>query len=164
MVDFESTESFLGGKQRTGDDMLMGKYNHTIDTKGRLIVPSKFRDEIGEQFVITRGLDGCLFAYDLEEWKVFEDKLKQLPSGQKDVRTYARFFLGEAALVEIDKQGRILVPANLRTYAELDKDVVVVGVLGRMEIWSQAKWDAEDEANGNIEQISENLASMGLSI
>ena len=144
--------------------MLMGKYNHTIDVKGRLIIPSKFRDDMGEQFVITRGLDGCLFAYDMEEWKKFEEKLKTLPIGQKDVRTYYRFFLGEAALVEFDKQGRILVPANLRDYASLDKNVVVVGVLGRMEIWSKEKWDLEDAESGNIEEISENLAELGLSI
>ncbi len=144
--------------------MLMGKYNHTIDVKGRLIIPSKFREDLGEKFVITRGLDGCLFAYDMEEWKKFEDKLKMLPNSQKDVRTYYRFFLGEAALVEFDKQGRILVPANLRQYADLDKNVVVVGVLGRMEIWSQEKWDVEDATCGDIEQISENLAALGLSI
>lgn len=94
--------------------MFMGEYNHTIDAKGRLIIPSKFREVLGEEFVITKGLDGCLFVYDNQEWNAFEEKLKALPLNKKDNRQFVRFFLAGAAEVEVDKQGRILVPGNLR--------------------------------------------------
>ena len=115
----------------------MGEYNHTIDTKGRLIVPSKFREALGDEFVVTKGLDGCLFVYDNKEWTVFEEKLKSLPLTNKDARQFVRFFLAGAASVEVDKQGRILIPSVLREFAELDKDVVLVGVASRIEIWSK---------------------------
>lgn len=119
--------------------MFMGEYNHTIDAKGRLIIPSKFREVLGEEFVITKGLDGCLFVYDNQEWNAFEEKLKALPLNKKDNRQFVRFFLAGAAEVEVDKQGRILVPGNLRDFAGLEKDVVLVGVASRIEIWSKAK-------------------------
>ena len=114
--------------------MFMGEYNHTIDAKGRLIIPSKFRESLGEEFVITKGLDGCLFVYDNQEWNAFEEKLKALPLNKKDNRQFVRFFLAGAAQVEVDKQGRILVPGNLRDFAELEKDVVLVGVASRIDI------------------------------
>ena len=119
--------------------MFMGEYNHTIDAKGRLIIPSKFLEVLGEEFVITKGLDGCLFVYDNQEWNAFEEKLKALPLNKKDNRQFVRFFLAGAAEVEVDKQGRILVPGNLRDFAGLEKDVVLVGVASRIEIWSKAK-------------------------
>ena len=140
--------------------MFMGEYNHTIDAKGRLIIPSKFREVLGEEFVITKGLDGCLFVYDNQEWNAFEEKLKALPLNKKDNRQFVRF-----AEVEGDKQGRILVPGNLRDFAGLEKDVVLVGVASRIEIWSKAKWDGitedEDEA---MEDIAERMADLGLGI
>ena len=92
--------------------MFMGEYNHTIDTKGRVIVPSKFRETLGDEFVVTKGLDGCLFVYDNQEWTAFEEKLKALPITNKDARAFVRFFLAGAAGVEVDKQGRILLPAS----------------------------------------------------
>ncbi|MDD3205735.1 MAG: division/cell wall cluster transcriptional repressor MraZ, partial [Lachnospiraceae bacterium] len=106
--------------------MFMGEYNHTIDVKGRLIIPSKFREILKDEFVVTKGLDGCLFVYDNEEWNKFEEKLKSLPLTNKDARKFVRFFLAGAAGVEVDKQGRILVPSVLREFAELNKEVVLV--------------------------------------
>ena len=101
--------------------MFMGEYSHTIDTKGRLIVPSKFRESLGDSFVVTKGLDGCLFVYDMTEWKSFEEKLKELPMSHRDTRKFARFFLAGASQVEVDKQGRILIPNVLREFAGLEK-------------------------------------------
>ena len=103
----------------------MGEYNHTIDTKGRIIIPSKFRDTLGDDFVITKGLDGCLFVYDKTEWQVFEEKLKSLPLTNKDARQFVRFFLAGAALVEVDKQGRVLIPLVLREFAGIEKDTEI---------------------------------------
>ena len=143
--------------------MFMGEYNHTIDTKGRLIVPAKFRESLGEHFVITKGLDGCLFVYDNSEWENFEQKLKSLPITNKDARQFVRFFLAGAATVEVDKQGRILVPAVLREFAELEKDVVLVGVASRIEIWSKDKWN-ENCTYDDVEDIAESMAELGISL
>ncbi len=141
----------------------MGEYNHTIDAKGRLIIPSKFRDSLGDEFVVTKGLDGCLFVYDNKEWSAFEEKLKSLPLTNKDARQFVRFFLAGATLAEVDKQGRILVPANLREFAGLAKEVVLVGVASRVEIWSKARW--EDTASyDDVEEIAEHMAELGLGI
>ena len=115
--------------------MLMGEYQHNIDAKGRLIVPSKFREELGEKFVVTRGMDGCLFGYPLNEWSQLEAKLQEMPLAKKDARTFVRFFYSAATECEIDKQGRINIPANLRTHASLEKGCVVIGVSNRIEIW-----------------------------
>ena len=115
--------------------MLMGEYSHTIDAKGRMIIPSKFREELGENFVLTKGLDGCLSIYPNEEWKNFEEKLKALPLTNKNARTFSRFFVAGATVCELDKQGRILVPATLREFAGLEKDVVLTGNITRIEIW-----------------------------
>ena len=145
--------------------MFMGEYSHTIDTKGRLIIPSKFRESLGEGFVITKGLDGCLFAYDNQEWNAFEEKLRALPLSRKDNRQFARFFLAGAAEVEVDKQGRILIPSNLREFAGLLKDVVLVGVASRVEIWSKEKWDSlQEEDDEAVEDIAERMSELGLGI
>ena len=145
--------------------MFMGEYNHTIDAKGRLIIPSKFRESLGEGFVITKGLDGCLFAYDNQEWNAFEEKLRALPLSRKDNRQFARFFLAGAAEVEVDKQGRILIPSNLREFAGLLKDVVLVGVAIRVEIWSKEKWDSlQEEDDEAVEDIAERMSELGLGI
>jgi len=141
----------------------MGEYNHTIDQKGRLIVPAKFRETLGEQFVVTKGLDGCLFVYDEHEWAIFEEKLKTLPITNKEARAFVRFFLAGAATVEVDKQGRILLPAVLREFANLEKDVVLIGVGARVEIWSKENWD--DTANfDDVDDIAENMRNLGFSI
>ena len=143
--------------------MFMGEYNHTIDAKGRLIIPSKIRESLGDEFVVTKGLDGCLFVYDNKEWSAFEEKLKSLPLTNKDARQFVRFFLAGATLAEVDKQGRILVPANLREFAGLEKEVVLVGVASRVEIWSKARW--EDTASyDDVEEIAEHMAELGLGI
>lgn len=141
----------------------MGEYNHTIDTKGRLIIPSKFREVLGDEFVVTKGLDGCLFVYDNHEWSAFEEKLKALPLMNKESRKFVRFFLAGAASVEVDKQGRILIPSVLREFAELDKEVVLVGVASRIEIWSKQKWEEASEYD-DMEEIAEHMSDLGLII
>ena len=113
--------------------MFMGEYNHTVDAKGRLIVPSKFREQLGDEFVVTKGLDGCLFVYENTEWKALEEKLHALPLTNANARKFSRFFLAGATTCEVDKQGRILLPAVLREFAKIDKDAVLVGVGSRME-------------------------------
>ena len=143
--------------------MFMGQYNHTIDTKGRLIIPSKFRDRLGEEFVVTKGMDGCLFVYANEDWSAFEQKLTSLPLINKESRKFARFFLAGASQVEVDKQGRILIASNLRTFAELDKEVVLVGVGSRIEIWSLEKWESMD-FDDDMDDISAAMESLGLTI
>jgi len=143
--------------------MFMSEYNHTVDAKGRLIIPSKFRELLGEEFVVSKGMDGCLFVYANEDWNAFEQKLTSLPLINKEARQFARFFLAGAAQVELDKQGRILLPANLREFAGLDKDVVLVGVGSRIEIWSKEKWEsmATDE---NMDDITSAMEALGLTI
>ena len=129
--------------------MFMGEYNHTIDAKGRLIIPSRFRELLGEEFVLTRGLDGCLSIYPMDEWAAFEEKLRALPLTNKDARTFSRFFVAGATTCQLDKQGRILVPQTLRQFAGLEKDVVLTGNLNRSEVWSKEKW-SEGMANGSV--------------
>lgn len=143
--------------------MFMGEYNHTVDAKGRLIVPSKFREALGDEFVVTKGLDGCLFVYDNKEWTAFEEKLRALPLMNKESRKFVRFFLAGAANVEVDKQGRILIPSVLREFAGLDKDVVLVGVASRIEIWSKEKWEEASEYD-DMEEIAEHMSELGLMI
>ena len=111
--------------------MLIGEYEHSVDVKGRLIMPAKLREEIGEKFVVTKGLDGCLFVFSLKEWDLFQEKLRALPVSNKNARDFSRFFLAGAIECEIDKQGRFLISGNLREFASLDKDVVIIGVTER---------------------------------
>ena len=141
----------------------MGEYNHTIDAKGRLISPSKFREALGEEFVVTKGLDGCLFVYDNKEWSAFEEKLKSLPLTNKDARQFVRFFLAGATLAEVDKQGRILIPGVLREFAALEKEVVLIGVASRVEIWSKERWEQEASYD-DVEEIAEHMAELGFGI
>lgn len=143
--------------------MFMSQYNHTVDAKGRLIVPSKFRDQLGDEFVVTKGMDGCLFVYANEDWAVFEQKLTSLPLINKEARKFARFFLAGASQVEVDKQGRILIASNLREFAGLDKEVVLVGVGSRIEIWSLEKWEGMD-FDDDMDDISATMESLGLTI
>lgn len=143
--------------------MFMGEYNHTVDTKGRLIIPSKFRELLGEEFIVTKGLDGCLFVFPMNEWHAFEEKLRTLPLTQKGARQFTRFFVAGATPCELDKQGRILLPATLREFAGLDKDVVLAGMLNRIEIWSKAKW-TENNAYDDMDDIAEQMTDLGLSI
>lgn len=143
--------------------MLMGEFLHTVDPKGRLILPAKFREELGEAFIITKGLDNCLFVYGKQEWALLEAKLKQLPMAKPEVRAFARFFFGGAAEVECDKQGRVLLPLNLREHASLDKDVVVLGVSNRAEIWSKSLWDSYNEQiSPTVEEMTASLVDLGI--
>jgi mraZ protein len=143
--------------------MFMGEYSHTIDTKGRLIVPSKFREQLGNEFVVTKGLDGCLFVYPNEEWKNIEEKFRNIPLTTKDARKFSRFFFAGAASCEVDKQGRILLPQVLREFADLSKDVVLVGVLSRIEIWSKERWQ-DTNSYEDMDEVAEHMAELGLSI
>lgn len=143
--------------------MLMGEYLHTVDVKGRLILPAKFRDELGELFIVTKGLDNCLFVYAKEEWAILEGKLKQLPLAKPEARAFVRFFFAGAAEVECDKQGRVLLPTNLRDYAQLEKDVVVLGVSNRVEIWSKSVWDNySEQISPTVANIAESLVDLGI--
>lgn len=136
----------------------MGEYHHNIDNKGRLIVPSKFRDDLGEMFIITRGLDQCLFGYPLSEWKIIEEKLKALPLTKKDARSFTRFFFSGATESEIDKQGRINLPTPLLQYAKLEKECVILGVSNRIEIWSKQIWeDYFTESEQSFAEVAENM-------
>ncbi len=141
--------------------MFMGEYNHTVDAKGRLIVPSKFREQLGEEFVVTKGLDGCLFAYENSEWKALEEKLHTLPLTNANARKFSRFFLAGATVCEVDKQGRILLPSVLRDFAKIDKDAVLVGVGSRIEIWSRENWLASNTYD-DMEEIAENMEGLGI--
>lgn len=145
--------------------MFMGEYQHSIDAKGRLAVPAKFREALGEKFVVTKGLDNCLFVYPMEEWKTLEQKLKALPFTKADARAFVRFFFSGATECELDKQGRILLPANLREYSTLEKDVVVIGVSTRVEIWSKEQWEKySTEAGDSYEEIAEKIVDFDLNL
>ncbi|AZK46880.1 division/cell wall cluster transcriptional repressor MraZ [Paenibacillus lentus] len=138
--------------------MFMGEFQHSIDDKGRIIIPAKFRELLGASFVVTRGLDQCLFVYPMEEWSVLEQKLKALPLMKSDARAFTRFFFSGATECEWDKQGRVNLPGNLRQYAKLEKDCVVLGVSNRVEIWSRDTWEqyfqqSEDTFNDIAEKL-----------
>ena len=143
--------------------MLMGEFHHNIDDKGRLIIPSKFREVLGDEFVVTKGMDGCLFVFDDPEWQAFEEKLHGLPMIDKEARQFTRFFLAGAASVEVDKQGRILIPAVLREFAGITKDAVLVGVGSRVEIWSKERWEGTVTYQ-DMEEISKHMIELGIGI
>lgn len=139
----------------------MGEYQHTLDDKGRMIVPVKFRDGLGSSFVMTRGLDKCLFVYPMAEWEILESKLKSLPMTRADARSFVRFFFSGATECELDKQGRILIPSPLRDYAQLGRDSVVLGVSNRVEIWSKELWEGyAEEAEESFAEIAEKLVDL----
>jgi len=141
--------------------MLIGEYEHTIDAKGRLSMPSKLRRDMGEAFIVTKGLDGCLFAFSQDEWKNFESKLKALPLSDKNARNFVRFFLAGATECEIDKQGRFLIPSNLREAGKLEKEAVIIGVGTRLEIWNKDVWTSKDEEI-SADEIAENMTMLGI--
>lgn len=134
-----------------------------MDPKGRVIVPSRFREGLGERFIVTKGLDNCLFVYSSEEWSNLEAKLKTLPLTNKDARAFIRFFFAGASECEVDKQGRILIPQNLREYAELEKDIYVIGVSTRVELWDKSKWENySGDDNVSADAIAEKMAELGI--
>ena len=141
--------------------MLIGEYEHTIDAKGRISMPAKIRKDMGETFIVTKGLDGCLFAFSQEEWLNFETKLKSLPLSDKNARNFVRFFLAGATECEIDKQGRFLIPANLRVAAKLEKETIIIGVGTRLEIWNKETWVSKDEEL-SADEIAENMTMLGI--
>ena len=138
--------------------MLIGEYHHNIDEKGRLIIPSKFRYDLGEKFIVTRGLEGCLFVYSNEDWNNIINKLKELPFTNKDARIFMRMFLSGATECEIDRNGRINISTPLINYASIEKECVVIGVNDRLEIWSKEKFDNFFNENiDNYSDVAENL-------
>ena len=143
--------------------MFIGEYEHSVDAKGRVIMPAKLREDIGEKFIVTKGLDGCLFAYSYEEWTNFENKLKTSPLTNKNARDFVRFFLSGAVECEIDKQGRFLIPGNLREYATLEKEIIIIGVGTRIEIWNKEEWKKySSDENISADEIAENMTMLGI--
>ncbi len=144
--------------EKWGIFMFMGEYHHSIDEKKRLIVPSKFREELGEKFIITRGIENCLFVYSIESWNKITQKLESLPFTKKDARAFVRFFLSGATVAEFDKQGRVNITSPLVSYANIKKDCVIIGTGDRLEIWSEEDWNSFfDSASINMSDIAENL-------
>jgi MraZ protein len=141
--------------------MFMGTYEHSLDSKGRVIVPSKLRDGLGDSFVVTLGLDNCLYGYPMEQWEHFVSDLQALP-GNKEARVLQRHFMSGAALCDVDKQGRILIPTGLRIKAGLEKDVVFTGDMNKINIWSKENWKSIDDSV-NVDEIAEHMAELGLS-
>jgi MraZ protein len=143
--------------------MFTGEYKHTMDDKGRLTMPSKFREPLGDWLMVTKGLDGCLFVYTKEEWTVLEEKLKKLPFTNSNARAFARFIFGGAAESELDKQGRILLSGHLREYAGINKDVIIVGVGTRIEIWSTENWEVYNKkTEDSYEELAEKMVDLDL--
>lgn len=143
--------------------MFLGEHQHALDTKGRITIPAKFRDKLGERFVATKGLDNCIFLYPVDEWQEIENKLRSLPLTRSDVRSFVRFFFSGASEMEMDKQGRIVLPLNLREYAGVDKDLFIIGVGPRIEIWSDEKWAAYNQkAGAAFEELAESLVDLGI--
>ena len=142
--------------------MFMGEYHYSIDDKGRLTIPSKLRYDLGEKFIVTRGLDNCLFIYPINEWNNVINKYKELPN-TKDARNFMRFFLSGATVCEFDKQGRINIQSPLLNYAKLTKDCVIIGVSERIEVWSKEKWEEFiNENEDKLSDIADNLFSINL--
>ena len=148
-------------KERGEILLLIGEYEHSLDVKGRLIMPAKLRADMGERFIVTKGLDGCLFAFSQKEWENFETKLKALPLSDKNARNFVRFFLSGATECEIDKQGRFLIPNNLRIAANLEKEVIIIGVGTRLELWNKTTWEKCDE-DISADEIAENMSLLGI--
>jgi len=142
-----------------GEFMFMGEYHHNIDAKGRLIIPSKLREDLGDNFIVTRGLDGCLFLYPQRHWNTIINKYKELPD-TKNKRQFLRIFLSGATTCEYDKQGRINIPKPLTNYAALEKDCIIIGVDEKLEIWSKERWESFISDNEeNMSEIADSLFS-----
>lgn len=143
--------------------MFLGEYQHSVDAKGRAIMPAKFREELGQRFIITKGMDKCLFVYTQNDWNVLNEKIRQLPVTDEGVRRFVRFFFGGAADGECDAQGRVNIPQNLRDYANIQKEIVSVGVSNRIEIWSKDSWEAYNgDANFIDNMLAEKMAQLGI--
>lgn len=145
---------------------MKGEYGHNIDAKGRLIIPAKFRDELGERFVVTKGMEHCLYVHPEEQWKAFEEKLNELPTTtDKNARQFAYFFQGSAVDADLDKQGRILIPQTLRSYAGIEKEVIFIGMGKRAEIWDKKKWEEKNAVvESSIEDVAFDMEKSGIRI
>lgn len=142
--------------------MMMGEYSHALDEKGRITIPARLRDDLENHFVMTKGLDGCLFLYPMDEWRKMEERLKALPMTNANARAFQRLFLAGAQDVEVDRQFRVTIPPRLREYAEVVKDVVLVGVSSRVELWSQEKWQSyQQDAQQGYEDVAEKMVDFG---
>ena len=151
--------------EKWGMKMFIGEYHHTIDEKGRMIIPAKFRDALGDSFIITRGIENCLFVYSIDDWNKICDKLNSLPFTKKDARNFVRFFMSGATEVELDKQGRANISSPLIKYANLIKDCVVIGTGDRLEIWAQESWDDFfNSTKDSMSDIAENLFNESVNI
>ncbi len=138
--------------------MFMGEYAHNIDKKGRMIIPAKFREELGMKVIITRGLDGCLNGYTKEQWEMIYEQLLKLPATKKDARMFVRMMTSKAAECEIDNQGRVLLPSSLIALAGIQKECMIIGAANHIEIWSKENWEnVDEEANASFEDIAEHL-------
>lgn len=143
--------------------MFIGEYQHSIDLKKRLAVPSKFRSELKNKVVVTRGLDKCLFIYPMKVWEELANKLGTLPVGESGTRSFIRLMLAGAVDVEVDKQGRILIPDYLKDYAGLGKNVIIAGLYNRLEVWDEVKWNEyKKNAEKNTDEIAEQLGKLGV--
>ena len=147
--------------------MLMGEYRHALDAKGRLFMPAKLRDDLGEKFIATRGIDKNLFVFSYEEWVAFTQKLRSVPMTDPSAQAFIRLIIGGACECEVDKQGRFLLPQNLREYAGLDKDTVITGLISRVEIWAADKWDGykaefEDSASQKFAEMLQSVQQLGI--
>lgn len=144
--------------------MFFGEYEHKCDSKGRVMMPSKFREQLSDTFFVTKGMEGCLFVYDEEEWEILATKINSMNQlSRKEARAFARLFYAGASNLQLDNQGRILIPANLRTYASIDKEVYILGIAKRIEIWSKERWEAyNDDESLNYEVLSDQLMDLDL--
>lgn len=142
--------------------MLIGEFQHTLDEKGRLTIPARFREDLGDRFILTKGLDGCLFGYPLTEWKNLEAKLRALPVTKADARAFVRLLLAGASECELDRQGRFVLPNSLREHAGIHKEVVITGVSTRIEIWSKQRWEEyKNKAEEQFEAVAEGIEGLG---
>jgi MraZ protein len=143
--------------------LFYGEFQHTIDPKGRVILPSTFREELGEKFIMTKGLDGCLFVYSMTEWSIFETKLRALPLANIEARAFVRLFSSGASPCDADKQGRTVIPQNLRSYAGLEKDIYIIGATTRIEVWDKAKWESYSKENDlSTAGAAEKMSMLGI--
>ncbi len=143
--------------------MFLGEHQHLVDPKGRVILPARFRQELEGGLIVTKGLDDCLFVFTTSEWQKIEDKIRELPTTKSDARAFARNMFSGASSNILDKQGRLMIPQNLREFAGLKKDVVVIGVGTRVEIWDKAKWERyKKETEKGFSEKAEELADLGI--
>lgn len=164
-VEWGKVEQYGENLIERGAKMFLGEYTHSIDAKGRLIVPSKFREDLSGSAVLTKGLDGCLFLFPKKEWEILSQKLSQLPLARQEARSFTRFFFSSATEVELDKQGRIAIPQHLQQFAGIDKNIQVIGMNSRVELWASEHWAAfQDTSEESFEQLAELMATYDIGI